>query len=144
MPNNLIYCSATETTQSSRTSLKTPTRNGCRTPQEPMQIARPAPVAPWLAPPDVAKAASSAQGHYVQFSHPTDEDGVTTLYAYNALGQQTVIAIDVDRNGLIDQDGDVVDTVTRTESDYENHNHRFGGLSNHADDDHSVYFERKC
>lgn len=53
-----------------------------------------------------------------QLVKTVDPDGVTTLYAYNALGQQTVTAVDANLNGAIDQDGDVDDSVTRTERDY--------------------------
>lgn len=53
-----------------------------------------------------------------QLNRTTDPDGVTTLYAYNALGQQYLTAVDANRNGAIDQDGDVADLVTRTEREY--------------------------
>ena len=40
-------------------------------PQVLVPIERPAPVAPLAGPAGCSKAASSAQGHYVQFSHPS-------------------------------------------------------------------------
>jgi RHS repeat-associated protein len=44
-----------------------------------------------------------------------DPDGVATLYAYNARGEQTVTAVDMNGNGVIDYAG--TDRITRTTSD---------------------------
>jgi YD repeat-containing protein len=43
-----------------------------------------------------------------------DPDGVITLYAYNAKGEQTVVATDTDRDGVIDYDG--TDRIRQTVS----------------------------
>ena len=40
-------------------------------PQSMVSIDRPAPFAPLAGPAGCSEAASSAQGHYVQFSHPS-------------------------------------------------------------------------
>jgi RHS repeat-associated protein len=53
-----------------------------------------------------------------QLARSVDADGVTTLYAYNDFGQQTLIAVDADRDGVIDQNGDVSDSVTETDREY--------------------------
>ncbi len=45
-----------------------------------------------------------------------DDDGVVTLFGYNARGEQDVTAIDVNRNGLIDFDGS--DRIVRTRRTY--------------------------
>ncbi|EIQ01744.1 hypothetical protein OpiT1DRAFT_00318, partial [Opitutaceae bacterium TAV1] len=45
-----------------------------------------------------------------------DPDGVTTLFAYNDRGEQTVTALDINRNGVIDYAGD--DRITRTTTTY--------------------------
>lgn len=50
-----------------------------------------------------------------QLDRTVDADGVQTLFAYNALGEQTVVAIDLNRNGVIDYGGS--DRVTRTTSE---------------------------
>lgn len=42
-----------------------------------------------------------------------DPDGITTLYAYNADGQQNVTAIDLNANGIIDYD---TDRITKSDS----------------------------
>jgi RHS repeat-associated protein len=47
-----------------------------------------------------------------QLEKSIDPDGVATLFAYNARGEQTVTALDVDRNDVIDYTG--IDRVTRT------------------------------
>lgn len=49
-----------------------------------------------------------------QLAKVVDPDGVTTLYAYNNLGEQETVALDLNRNGLIDFDG--TDRVTKTTS----------------------------
>lgn len=48
-------------------------------------------------------------GYLVQ---QTDADGVQVLYAYNSLGEQTVVALDLNQNGVIDYNG--TDRITRT------------------------------
>jgi RHS repeat-associated protein len=50
-----------------------------------------------------------------QMVKSTDPDGVVTLMAYNALGEQTVTAIDLNQNGAIDYG---IDTVTGSEQNY--------------------------
>lgn len=50
-----------------------------------------------------------------QLIRTTDPDGVATLYAYNARGEQTVTALDMNGNGVIDYAG--TDRITRTTSD---------------------------
>jgi RHS repeat-associated protein len=50
-----------------------------------------------------------------QLSKTVDPDGVTTLYQYNAKGEQEYTAIDMDRNGTIDFNN--TDRITRTVSD---------------------------
>ncbi len=45
----------------------------------------------------------------------TDPDGVATLYAYDANGRQSITAIDMNRNGVIDYTGG--DRITRTLSE---------------------------
>jgi RHS repeat-associated protein len=45
-----------------------------------------------------------------------DPDGVTTLYQYNAKGEQEYTAIDIDRNDTIDFNG--TDRITRTLNDF--------------------------
>ena len=48
-----------------------------------------------------------------QLIRQTDPDGVQTLYAYNDSGQQTVQALDINQNGLIDYAGmDRIERVT--------------------------------
>lgn len=47
-----------------------------------------------------------------QLTRRTDGDGVQTLFTYNDKGECTVIALDMDRDGVIDYDG--TDRVTRT------------------------------
>ena len=50
-------------------------------------------------------------GHLVK---QTDPDGVTTLFAYDALGERAMTAMDMDRNGVIDTNG--TDRITLTTS----------------------------
>lgn len=47
-----------------------------------------------------------------QLERQVDPDGVQTLFAYNTLGERTVTALDMDRNGVIDYAG--TDRITRT------------------------------
>lgn len=47
-----------------------------------------------------------------QLARQTDPDGVQILYAYNNLGERSVTALDIDRNGTIDYAG--TDRITRT------------------------------
>ncbi len=47
-----------------------------------------------------------------QLTRTMDADGVTTLFSYDAQGQTDSVAIDMNRNGVIDLDGS--DRVTRT------------------------------
>ncbi|AHF93332.1 type IV secretion protein Rhs [Opitutaceae bacterium TAV5] len=65
--------------------------------------------------PDNAEETSgyNAKGQLVR---QTDADGVQTLFAYNDRGEQTVTALDLDRNGTIDYAGD--DRITRTVTTY--------------------------
>ena len=49
-----------------------------------------------------------------QLSRTVDPDGVQVLYAYNAKGEQTTVAIDLNGNGVIDYAGG--DRITRTTS----------------------------
>ncbi len=49
-----------------------------------------------------------------QLVRSVDPDGVTTLYAYNARGEQHITAVDLDRDGVIDFDG--ADRITRSTS----------------------------
>ncbi len=48
-----------------------------------------------------------------QLVKQVDPDGVTTLFAYNARGEQEYVAIDLNQNGLIDFSG--TDRITKTE-----------------------------
>ena len=57
----------------------------------------------------VAQSFFNAQGQTVR---TVDPDGVTTLYGYNARGEQDTLALDMDRNGQIDFAG--TDRITRT------------------------------
>jgi len=50
-----------------------------------------------------------------QFAGRIDADGVTTLYGYNNQGEQELVAIDMDRNGVIDFAG--TDRIARTFSE---------------------------
>jgi YD repeat-containing protein len=50
-----------------------------------------------------------------QMTSSIDPDGITTLYAYNAEGERTITAIDLNANGLIDYG---VDTVSYSESEH--------------------------
>jgi RHS repeat-associated protein len=62
-----------------------------------------------------APALATASQHYNakgQLERSVDADGVTTLYAYNARGELNVTALDLDRDGVIDYDGN--DRITRT------------------------------
>ncbi|AHF93189.1 type IV secretion protein Rhs [Opitutaceae bacterium TAV5] len=65
--------------------------------------------------PDSAEETSgyNAKGQLVR---QTDADGVQTLFAYNDRGEQTVTALDINRNGVIDYAGD--DRITRTATTY--------------------------
>ncbi|AHF92643.1 type IV secretion protein Rhs [Opitutaceae bacterium TAV5] len=65
--------------------------------------------------PDNAEETSgyNAKGQLVSL---TDADGVQTLFAYNDRGEQTVTALDLERNGTIDYAGD--DRITRTVTTY--------------------------
>ena len=56
----------------------------------------------------VSQSYFNAQG---QLARSVDPDGVTTLYGYNARGDQDTVAIDLDRNGQIDFAG--TDRITR-------------------------------
>lgn len=47
-----------------------------------------------------------------QLSKTVDPDGVTTLFAYNNLGEQEIVAVDMNRNGAIDLTG--TDRITKT------------------------------
>lgn len=49
-----------------------------------------------------------------QLVRQVDPDGVTTLFAYNARGEQEVTALDLDTDGVIDYDG--TDRITKTVS----------------------------
>lgn len=53
-----------------------------------------------------------------QLFRQVDPDGVTTLYAYNARGEQTVAAVDIDGDNTIDYGG--LDRVTRTTTIFAN------------------------
>ncbi len=60
---------------------------------------------------------ASAQSYFStvgQFVRQVDPDGITTLFAYNARGEQETTALDVNANGLIDFDG--IDRITKTTS----------------------------
>ena len=49
-------------------------------------------------------------------SDETGAVGITTLYDYNALGERTVTAVDINQNGVIDYG--IGDRITKTESGY--------------------------
>ena len=58
---------------------------------------------------------STAQNNYNglgQLVQALDPDGVSTLYGYDSLGRQSVVATDMDRNGSIDYNG--TDRITST------------------------------
>lgn len=57
----------------------------------------------------------SSYNNLGQLVKQVDADGVTTLYAYNARGEQEYTAIDVDQNGSIDFTG--TDCITQTHRD---------------------------
>ncbi len=56
----------------------------------------------------------SLYNEFGQLKRQIDPDGVSTLYDYNARGQQTVAALDINRNGIIDYEGP--DRIGRTAS----------------------------
>jgi RHS repeat-associated protein len=51
-----------------------------------------------------------------QLAQTIDPDGVTTLYAYNARGEQEIAALDLDRNGAIDFTG--TDRIVKTTTQF--------------------------
>jgi RHS repeat-associated protein len=66
-----------------------------------------------------------ADGHYSQSFYNSlgqlckqvDPDGVTTLYSYNAKGEQAFTAIDINQNGSIDSGSSGTDRITQTTND---------------------------